>query len=183
MTENPSTISRYLHFLLLIPFLLISTAAHAETMGSGTNGDDFIHGTANADILAGGDGDDTLDGGAGADELSGGNGDDILIGGLGIDRLHGGPGADQFVLDLDSLGIDQIVDFSPEQGDTLVIQWDKASSGPLTSTDVKLDRKGNIRVNVGNANWVNILQLKRADVDMRFNLEGTKAYLKFSNKF
>ncbi len=183
MTENPFMRSRYLHFLLLITCLMVSVKTHADMLVSGTSGDDAIQGTASADILDGGDGNDRLFGGAGADELRGGSGDDILIGGLGIDRLYGGLGADQFVLDLDSAEIDQIVDFSPEQGDTLVIQWDKASSLPLTSTDVRLDRKGNVRVKMGNTNWVNILQLKRADMKLRFNLEGTKAYLSFSNKF
>ena len=183
MPENPSTKSRYLHFHLLIPLVLISIAVHAETILSGTSGDDAIQGTANADILAGGDGNDRLFGGAGADELRGGNGDDILIGGDGIDLLYGGLGADQFILKLDPAEMDQIVDFSPEQGDTVVIDWHQISTRHLTSTDIKLDHKGRVKVKLGNGKWVNVVALKRVDVNMRFNLEGTKAYLKFSNRF
>ncbi len=175
---------RYLGFLLLIPFsLLIAEAAHAETTFPGTSGDDTLQGSAAADILDGGDGNDTLYGGDGADELRGGRGDDILVGGDGIDRLYGGPGADQFILELDPVEMDQIVDFSTEQGDTLVIDWKQTLNSPLTSTDVKLDRKGRVQVKLGNGKWVNIVGLKRVDVNMRFNLEGTKAYLRFSNKF
>ncbi len=79
---------------------------------SGTEFDDVIVGTGEADkilgldgadVLSGGGGDDRVDGGAGADTLDGGDGndrlygrdgDDILQGGSGEDRLYGGDGAD-----------------------------------------------------------------------------------------
>jgi Ca2+-binding RTX toxin-like protein len=70
----------------------------------GTNGDDIIYGTAEADEIYGGngndiifgyEGDDQIAGGNGFDELYGGEGDDQLLGENGKDTLDGGEGADE----------------------------------------------------------------------------------------
>lgn len=92
-----------------------------ETLYTGTEGDDRLHGRKTTDtidglegddVLNGRDGDDTLDGGAGRDvlkgsggydHLDGGEGDDVLYGGTerqehgggGVDRLFGGDGDDR----------------------------------------------------------------------------------------
>lgn len=60
----------------------------------GTDGDDAMNGTANADFLNGLIGDDTLNGNAGNDELQGYYGNDVLNGGAGNDLLDGGHGED-----------------------------------------------------------------------------------------
>lgn len=69
----------------------------------GGTGDDTLHGTDRADVIAGLEGDDDLKGleggdvvcgGSGDDDLEGGQGDDELRGGDGIDRCDGGRGSD-----------------------------------------------------------------------------------------
>ena len=72
----------------------------------GTDGDDVIAGTGEAerieagegdDYVAGYEGDDALDGGDGADRLWGDGGDDTLDGGVGDDVLHGGDDDDLLI--------------------------------------------------------------------------------------
>lgn len=89
-----------------------------------------VTGTANGETLTGDDGPNDMSGLAGDDRLIGEGGDDILRGGPGADELQGGPGADRldggsgadrFVVSAVDLGdgIDRIVDFRPEDGDSL----------------------------------------------------------------
>ncbi len=93
-------------------------------------GDDILLGGKQNDILRGGAGDDLLDGGrgndllegdVGDDELLGGPGNDTLIGGKGNDTLDGGDGADVFKYTDIQDGIDTILDFKPNNGDTIDI--------------------------------------------------------------
>ncbi len=60
----------------------------------GKDGDDTLRGGAGNDRLHGEDSNDTLRGGAGSDSLYGGDGNDILRGGTGRDRLYGDDGND-----------------------------------------------------------------------------------------
>ncbi|MGY1723693.1 ExeM/NucH family extracellular endonuclease [Blastococcus sp. SYSU DS0533] len=60
---------------------------------AGLNGEDVICGGAGDDRLAGGNGEDVLSGGFGADELAGDNGADVVVGGPGADRLDQGRGS------------------------------------------------------------------------------------------
>jgi len=62
-----------------------------------------------------------LSGGAAADVLSGGMAGDILSGGRGDDNLFGGGGADLFTWSHADEGHDSILDFSPAEGDVLVL--------------------------------------------------------------
>ena len=70
----------------------------------GLNGDDIIYGLAGDDIICGGNGQDQIFGGDDNDILSGdnardfvngGHGDDLLLGENGPDTLDGGPGVDE----------------------------------------------------------------------------------------
>ena len=81
----------------------------------GGNGDDMLEGGAGDDMLDGGRGDDLLVGGEGDDLLYGGRGDDVLRGGAGDDQLSGGSGFDTFVLSLGEGGVDEILDFNPDE--------------------------------------------------------------------
>ena len=54
---------------------------------TGSDGNDFLHGSLSDDTLFGNDGDDKLDGGAGMDRLFGGAGDDVISGGSGNDNV------------------------------------------------------------------------------------------------
>ena len=63
-------------------------------------------------------------GGDGNDRLVGGSGKDQLHGGKGNDTLTGGPGADKFFFDTlpnASTNFDNITDFTPSQGDRIVL--------------------------------------------------------------
>lgn len=58
---------------------------------------DVIFGGSGIDILRGGDGDDELNGEGGADEINGGDGHDLIDGGGGDDTAHGGTGNDDII--------------------------------------------------------------------------------------
>ena len=60
----------------------------------GANGDDFLSGDANRNVLMGGAGEDKIDAQGGDDVLRGGLGSDILNGGTGNDTIDGGLGFD-----------------------------------------------------------------------------------------
>lgn len=72
----------------------------------GGNGNDWIVGSRQNDVLIGGrgddriqggDGNDWLEGGTGDDGLSGGNGSDVVFAGQGDDRVRGGRGVDYLI--------------------------------------------------------------------------------------
>jgi hypothetical protein len=58
------------------------------------DGDGYVTGGAESEVIAGSAGNDYLVGGAGDDIIWGGAGDDIIIGGTGNDELTGGEGSD-----------------------------------------------------------------------------------------
>ena len=74
---------------------------------SGGKGDDFLQGSAGADLIHGGNGDDQLFGMAGIDRLFGGNQDDLLDGGDDgtEDQLQGGRGTDTFIQYADTVSL------------------------------------------------------------------------------
>ena len=76
----------------------------------GGKGDDAIFGGDGRDCLKGNRGDDTIEGGAGRDHVMGNWGDDVLNGGTGRDFLRGGYGDDTFIFEAGS-GQDVIKDF------------------------------------------------------------------------
>lgn len=62
---------------------------------NGTNQNDTLLGTREADSINGANGNDSLYGLVGDDQLDGSNGNDILRGGMGNDKLNGGNGNDR----------------------------------------------------------------------------------------
>ena len=100
---------------------------------TGSDFNDSLTGTSNANVLIGGNGNDTMDGSAGGDQLLGGNGADQLLGGSGGDSLTGGAGADIltgglngdrfiFTAVADSpagAGADRITDFNHSESDKI----------------------------------------------------------------
>ncbi len=136
----------------------------------GTSASDAIAGGNGNDILAGNDGDDVLRGDSGDDVLRGGNGDDVLYGGPGIDRLYGGPGADQFVFAIDELGTDEVMDFNPEQNDTVLLQSRYTEMDTRTTTDeitgerVRIDDEGTVEVQSQNGEWVRTVRLNQTNL-------------------
>lgn len=71
----------------------------------GSNFDDYLGGSAAANVLNGGGGNDVIFGAGGNDTLLGGGGNDILDGGEGADRLIGGAGSDTAYYESSTSGI------------------------------------------------------------------------------
>lgn len=70
--------------------LLLGTSVALAAAISGTQGNDRLTGTVQADQIYGLNGNDTLQGSAGPDELYGGAGEDREFGQLGNDEVYGG---------------------------------------------------------------------------------------------
>jgi Ca2+-binding RTX toxin-like protein len=86
--------------------------AHAGNSAlNGNLGDDTVHGGGGDDLVRGGQGNDLIAGGAGSDQIFGDRGDDTLAGGPGGDVFHFAAGG----------GHDQVLNFSPADGDRLQI--------------------------------------------------------------
>ena len=105
-------------------YRLVTTAIldnDEATPVTGTPDGDTLTGDDGANDLSGLAGNDSLFGLGGIDILRGGPGADYLNGGAGGDRYDGGPGADVFAYDVVDLGtgLDRIVDFRPDEGDSL----------------------------------------------------------------
>lgn len=169
---------------------------------TGSAGNDSIHGTEGSDTIVGADGDDVLNGGAGEDVLHGGIGDDVLIGGAGLDRLYGGPGSDRFVFNLNRLGeTDEIMDFKPEEGDTVWLQLEKSAKpkkkpsttleienlsvkyNRLSVDNVRLDFNGDVEFRFEGDSWVKVAKVKRSDLRVKVRKHGSNLRLVFSQKF
>ena len=106
-------------------FLLrLDNTLAAPGLGNFSTGsfDQFISGTASADILVGGRGNDDIEGFAGDDVIYGGLGSDAISGGAGQDTLSGGAGTDYFIYDTEAhsdVGIgnrDRIIDANFDNG-------------------------------------------------------------------
>jgi Ca2+-binding RTX toxin-like protein len=74
--------------------LMLGTGVALAAAISGTQGNDTLRGTRQADQIYGLNGNDTLSGRARADDLYGGAGNDTLNGGSGNDDIYGGSGQD-----------------------------------------------------------------------------------------
>lgn len=137
----------------------------ADTLRGG-RGNDQLVGDAGADTLVGGNLNDSLSGGSGADVLRGGQGDDALAGGSGRDFLRGGEGdddlggggdADRFLFVGLDFGHDTLLDFTPDEGDTVeftrreLADFDRNSDGAIDAMDVGT---GTVLVNSGSIELV-----------------------------
>ncbi|MEQ9696071.1 calcium-binding protein [Shimia sp. SDUM112013] len=118
----------------------VSRIQNIERIMAG-NGDDVLDMTSSRFAYSGSgmqlygqEGDDTLWGTTGNDSLIGGDGNDILEGGGGLDVLTGGSGADTFHFINPGNRIQQITDFSPDQGDTIVLHL----THPNTATSISI---------------------------------------------
>ena len=138
----------------------------------GTSDSDEIDGGSGNDVLAGNDGDDVLRGGSGDDVLRGGDGDDTLYAGLGIDRLYGGPGADRFVFAIDEMGVDEVMDFNPEQNDTIFLRRKytavdtNTTPYEITADNVRVDDEGDVEIQLKHSNWTRIVRLNEQNLEL-----------------
>ena len=144
----------------------------------GSGDDDTIIGTESNDEIYGQDGDDRIQGRAG---------DDILVGGRGTDILFGGPGADQFVIDFISDLPDEVEDFRPEEGDTLLLRfkYDPQSDfefKDLTIRNVEIDYDGDVTMQLLNEDQFEVVKLKRSDLTLKVDDLGGDVRLIFTKK-
>lgn len=135
-------------------------------------------------IIQGSEGNDELHGTKDNDVIYGGNGNDIIYGGYGADRLYGGLGADQFVIDFSELGeLDIIEDFNPDEGDIIVLTFrnrvirNTRIPKEIGTENVKVDRKGNLKILMDDSEWLSIMGLKRTD--MYFVVENESDVIRF----
>jgi len=100
-------------------FTLVSVESY---VGPGSQNNDTVSGSADANLLNGRGGDDTLDGRAGDDSLVGAAGNDILTGGADDDIVLGGDGNDVLSGDAGDdvmLGSSQTTTSTPTDGNAL----------------------------------------------------------------
>ena len=119
----------------------------------GTDENDTIEGSGQADWIEGGDGrdkiygrtgSDTIDGGEDRDSLYGGAGTDLLIGGAGDDRMFGGEGADELQ---GGVGHDRLYG---GEGDNLITGGDGNDRAyGLDGADIFYGGHGNDRASTG----------------------------------
>ena len=107
---------------MAVAFFLSTGVALALDI-SGTQGNDTLRGTRQADQIYGLNGSDTIYGYVGGDELYGGAGSDTLYGLKGVDEVYGGSGQDNLFggLNSDYLnsaddGVPDFIDCGPNDG-------------------------------------------------------------------
>ena len=159
---------------------LFGTSGIDEVFGG--YGNDVLTGNDGDDLLGGGDGDDILRGGNGNDVLRGSDGDDVLYGGSGIDRLYGGLGADRFVFEIDSMETDEVLDFNPDQNDTVWLQSNH-SENKLTADNVRIDNEGNLEVQVAHEDWSRIVNLHQNNLEFDIEEITDGLQLHFTRRF
>lgn len=175
--------------LIAILIWTVAVAVNSADVINGTDDDDRLAGTAGNDTIMAGAGDDLIEGGPGDDKLYGGDGDDVLIGGTGFDRLFGGPGADQFVIDILTQEPDEVMDFKPEEGDTIVLKVDRSKNSVVVLPDrikvnnFQVKKNGDLRVKFSGRKWANLVNINHSNLVVNVKDEGHKVVLKFGKKF
>lgn len=107
----------------------------------GEDGDDLVYGNLGRDTCDGGDGNDIVRGGQDNDSLTGGGGADYLSGDRGDDTIVGGAGADAFHSFGDA-GIDRVLDFSPLEGDVVLLDAGTAYTVAQVGADTVITMNG-----------------------------------------
>jgi triacylglycerol lipase len=154
--------------ILLIVLLLTPLAVFSEERNliSGTEANDSLNGT-------------TL-----ADEIYGGQGEDVIYGGEGLDLLYGGEGADTFVVNISDSTLDTVMDFNPEEGDSVLFNIDASRSKlnipkQLGSKNIKIDSKGNVKILLINNKSRNVINLKKSKFYFKVEDQGKYVRLVF----
>lgn len=170
--------------LSLLPVFIFGIAFNLSQASVEYDVDETITGTQTADQLQGDGNDELLRGGDGDDTISGGDGDDVLVGGDGDDTITGGEGADLIVLHLDDEGIDEVLDFSPEQGDMVVLNFAGLGDlGTYKRGDIQVTIQGDVKVRLLDNTFKNVVSLKRSNLTFEITKMGSRAFLKFKRRF
>jgi Ca2+-binding RTX toxin-like protein len=102
----------------------------------------------------------TLTTGYTAENIFGSDGNDSLFGTSGIDEIVGGNGN----------GADEVMDFNPEQNDTVFLQRKytemdiNTTAEKIIGESVRVDDKGNVEVQSKNGNWTRMARLKQTNL-------------------
>lgn len=124
---------------------VLATVSNIENV-TGSDGIDYIVGSAAANVITGGTsvdyidggaGNDTIDGGAAADIISGGAGDDQITGAAGNDLITAGAGADT-ILFAGGSGNDTITlgtSGTATDGSADIVKWNFTTVASLAATD------------------------------------------------
>ena len=169
--------TRFALFGLICLMTPAAISAAEPIVGSGE--DDTIIGTAS---------DDEIHGGAGDDVIQGNAGDDVIVGGLGTDILWGGPGSDQFIIDFISEHADEVADFRPEDGDTILLRFRHAPQSRLRLPDIRIkdieiDYDGDVTMQLLNEDQFEVVKLRRSDLRLEVDDLGGDIRLIFTKKF
>ena len=110
-------------------------------------------------------------------------GDDILIGGKGSDILFGGPGRDSFVIEFLSGAPDEIMDFRPEEGDTLSLSDADAEQLEGSIKRFRINRKGVVTYQFIGGKEIEAVKLNRHDLSLEDDPVGKGIRLNLSVRF
>lgn len=110
---------------------MVTTSTPDINQVRGTELDEILNGSADADNIEGGAGDDAIGGWEGNDTLYGGDDDDILDGGDGNDILYGGDGNDTFRVSLGEEDMDTVQDFTADNIININNYRDKVVGGAM----------------------------------------------------
>ncbi len=169
---------------LLLVAIVFALASNTLQASVDYDIDETINGTNSADNLQGDNNDELLSGGDGNDSISGGAGDDVLIGGDGDDIITGGDGGDLLVFHLDDEGIDEVLDFSPEQGDMVVLDYAGFKDlGTYKRANIEVTIQGDLKVRLLDNTLKNVVSLKRSNLTFEVTKLGSRAFLKFKRRF
>ncbi len=146
---------------------------------SGSDANDLMVDTSQANVLSGGAGDDMLFGAGGNDTLNGDNGDDQLYGGSGNNLLQGGLGNDAYQWDMTQGGNDSISDSGGTDGllmrlPSLMLDAERTGNDVLVSVVSNGVSKSSVRlVNQLTTDKVEFFNFVLATNDWQFKFDST----------
>lgn len=118
---------------------------------------------------------------AAASDINGTASDDVLVGTEQVDRFRGGAGADLFVINHLSEYPDLILDFSPEEGDSIQVEVSDPRLFDIDRGRFSINRKGVVRVNLGDG-LVDLVDTRRSDLSLEVDPRKNRYQLKFTLK-
>ena len=131
--------------------------------------DDFLPGTAQADVILGLDGRDIIDGLGGNDSLIGGSEDDLIAGGAGNDTINGGGANDTMI---GALNISDLANSNQITPETVTFLTDPLN--PASGVAVQTFGSGQVDVIVGS----NDITLRSRNLDTIYlGIAGTPFYV------
>ena len=164
---------------LIDPVGNIQRSYRFAVTNSGSDANDLMVDTSQANVLSGGAGDDMMFGAGGNDTLNGDNGDDQLYGGAGTNLLQGGLGNDAYQWDMTEGGNDSISDSGGTDGllmrlPSLMLDAERSGNDVLVSIVSNGVSKSSVRlVNQLTTDKVEFFNFVLATNDWQFKFDST----------